>query len=63
MRLGFRRLMVFHGRFGPHSDKALFIRCYPLLVEIISEQVTAGRCKWRQKLLQSEMLTRTWLGS
>src|ERR1700730_18681939 len=26
---------------------------------ISSEQVTAGRCKWRQKLLQSEMLTPT----
>jgi hypothetical protein len=30
---------------------------------ITSEQVTAGRCKWCQKLLQREMLTRTWLGS
>jgi hypothetical protein len=30
---------------------------------ISSEQVTAERCKWCQKLLQSEMLMRTWLGS
>jgi hypothetical protein len=30
---------------------------------ISSEQGTAGHCKWCQKLEQSEMLTRTWLGS
>jgi hypothetical protein len=30
---------------------------------LVSEQGTAGRCQWCQKLLHSEMLTRTWLGS
>ena len=28
-----------------------------------SEQGTAGFCQWCQKLLRSEMLTWTWLGS
>jgi hypothetical protein len=31
--------------------------------EITSEQGTAWRCQWCQKLRQSEMLTWTWLGS
>ena len=30
---------------------------------ITTEQGTAARCQWCQKLLQSEMLTWTWLGS
>jgi hypothetical protein len=30
---------------------------------ISSEQGTAGRCKWCQKLFLNEMLTRTWLDS
>jgi len=29
---------------------------------IVSEQGTTGRCKWYQKRVESEMLTRTWLG-
>jgi hypothetical protein len=62
-----QRLECRHRRLPPIVTKYEFIEINLELITadavMSSEQVTAGRCKWCQKLLQRETLTRTWLGS